>query len=81
MVYFLISKGGCALEPKYISNLGEARNNAGLSQEELARKANVSRETIRNIENGTSVPNVLLALVIAGIVGWVVSELFKQKEG
>lgn len=69
------------MEPKYISNLGEARNNAGLSQEELARKANVSRETIRNIENGTSVPNVLLALVIAGIVGWVVSELFKQKEG
>lgn len=68
------------MEPKFISLLAEARTKAGLSQEELARRAKVSRETIRNIENGKSVPNVLLALLIAGIVGVAVSLLFKGKE-
>ncbi|WP_246608353.1 helix-turn-helix transcriptional regulator [Paenibacillus agaridevorans] len=69
------------MEPKFLSNLAEAREKAGFSQEELARRANVSRETIRNIENGKSVPNVLLALLIAGIVGWLVTDLFRNKEG
>ncbi|WP_339279082.1 helix-turn-helix domain-containing protein [Paenibacillus sp. FSL W8-1187] len=69
------------MDSKFISNLAQARAEKGYSQEELARRANVSRETIRNIENGKSVPNVLLAVAIAGLVGWLVTELFKQKEG
>ncbi|MCL6600667.1 MAG: helix-turn-helix domain-containing protein [Alicyclobacillus macrosporangiidus] len=69
------------MEPKFESRLREARTAKGMSQEELARRAGVSRETIRNIENGLSVPNVLLALVIGGIVGWGISELFKPKKG
>ena len=66
-------------ESKFESRLREARQAKGLSQEALARKANVSRETIRNIENGLSVPNVLLALLIGSLVGWGISELFKPK--
>lgn len=67
------------LEPRFDSNLEEARKRAGLSQEELARKAEVSRETIRSIEKGISVPNVLLALAIAALVGVAVDKLFRSK--
>jgi putative transcriptional regulator len=67
------------LEPKFESHLEQARKEKGLSQEQLAREANVSRETVRSIEKGISIPNVILALIIAGIVGWAVDQLFKQK--
>ncbi|MGO4496315.1 helix-turn-helix transcriptional regulator [Paenibacillus sp. 2RAB27] len=64
---------------KFDSILATARKEIGMSQEELARKANVSRETIRSIEKGTSIPNVLLALAIAAIVGLAVDKLFRNK--
>jgi len=53
------------------------RKEKGLSQEDLARALGVSRQTIVNLERGWSVPNVLLALAIAGILSVGVSELFK----
>jgi DNA-binding XRE family transcriptional regulator len=69
-------------EPKFISHLEEARKEVKLSQEKLAQKVGATRETIRNIEKGISIPNVILALAIAAIVGWAVNDLFKQrKEG
>lgn len=64
---------------KFTSHLADARRQKGISQEELARKVNVSRETIRNIEKGLSVPNVLLALAIGAVVGWAIDQLFKEK--
>lgn len=64
---------------KFTSYLADARRQKGISQEELARKVNVSRETIRNIEKGLSVPNVLLALAIGAVVGWAIDQLFKEK--
>lgn len=66
-------------ESKFDSHLREARIQKGYSQEHLARDANVSKETIRNIEKGHSVPNVLLGITLAGLLGWAVHELFKER--
>lgn len=65
----------------YDSRLRDARLNAGLSQEALAREVGVSRQTIVNIERGESEPKVLLAIAIAVAVGLgaaAVSELFRK---
>ena len=59
------------------SHLRERRIAAGLSQEQLARQVDVSRQTILNIEKGITIPNVLLALAIAAVLTVAVDELFK----
>ena len=67
------------METKFESHLREARIANSLSQEDLARRANVSRETIRKIEKGSAVPSVLLGILLAGLLGWAVTDLFKKK--
>ena len=57
----------------------EYREKAGLSQEALARKVEVSRQTIVNIERGSE-PRVLLALAIAAVLGVAVSDLFRRSQ-
>ncbi len=66
-------------EQKFTSYLKDARLKNGLSQEELARQANVSKETIRNIEKGLSIPNVLLAIALGVLLGAAVTDLFKER--
>jgi putative transcriptional regulator len=56
-----------------------ASQKRGMSQEELARRAGVSRQTIMNIERGLSEPKVLLAIAIAAILGVTVAELFRKE--
>jgi putative transcriptional regulator len=66
---------------QYQSALKEHRELAGLSQEALARKVGVSRQTIVNIEQGRNEPRILLALAIAAAVGVAVSaidQLFRK---
>jgi putative transcriptional regulator len=63
--------------PTYPSPVKEYREKAGLSQEALARKVDVSRQTIVNIERGSE-PRVLLALAIAAVLGAAVSDLFRR---
>lgn len=63
---------------RYQSRVRRARQRAGYSQEGLARELGVSRQTIANIERGTSEPRVLLALAIAALVGVAVAELFRK---
>ena len=53
-----------------------ARKELGLSQEELARKIGVSRQTINMIERGDYNPSVSLALRIAGVFGRPVEDVF-----
>ena len=56
-----------------VQNLRVAKR---FTQEELATKVNVSRQTIISIEKGNYVPSVLLALKIAGVFGEPVSAIF-----
>ena len=58
------------------NNLRVARAEKRLSQEDLARLAGVTRQTISSIENGLYGPSALLAFVIASNLGKPVTELF-----
>lgn len=52
-----------------------------LTQEDLAKKIGVSRQTINSIEKNRYVPSTLLALKLSAIFGKTVNELFELEEG
>ena len=55
----------------------EARTERGYTQEELARRANVSRATIAGLESGTTVVTTTETLIkIADALGKKVSDIF-----
>ena len=62
---------------KLLNNLEELRKAAGLTQQELSESAEVSRKSIKAIENGVYVPSTVLALKIAKTLDCSVEELFK----
>lgn len=63
---------------EYISNtVHTLRTAKGLTQEYLADKVGVSRQTIISIEKGNYTPSVLLAIKIASIFKVGVSDMFK----
>ena len=51
------------------------REEARLSQVELAQRANISREAVGNYENGRRVPPVNIAQKIADVLGMTVNDL------
>jgi putative transcriptional regulator len=53
----------------------------GMTQEDLAEKAGVTRQTILAIEKGNYNPSVGLALRLAGVFGVAVESLFQLEEG
>ncbi len=59
-----------------LNNLQEIRNSAGLTQQELSERAEVSRKSINAIENGIYVPSTVLALKIAKTLKCNVEDLF-----
>lgn len=63
-------------EPQLRNRIRVARAERRLSQEELARLVNVSRQTVSAIETGQWSPSTLLALRLAGVLGVRVDELF-----
>lgn len=65
---------------KYQSRLRYYREKKGWSQEELARRLDVSRQTVVNIERGISQPKVLLAIAIGALLGVALSDLFKESK-
>jgi putative transcriptional regulator len=62
---------------KLINNLEELRKEAGLTQQDLSEKAEVSRKSINAIENGIYVPSTVLALKIAKTLNCEVESIFK----
>ena len=62
---------------KLKNNLAEFRRAAGLTQQDLSEKAEVSRKSINAIENGIYVPSTVLALKIAKTLKCKVEDLFK----
>jgi putative transcriptional regulator len=51
------------------------------TQEELARRVNVTRKTINTIENRKFIPSAYLALKIASAFGVSVEDVFQIDEG
>ncbi len=58
------------------TKIREYRARDKLSQEELAQKVGVRRETIGNLENGKYNASLKLAMDIAKVFGCTVEELF-----
>ena len=59
--------------PNQVNNL---RADKGVTQEELAEKVNVSRQTIIAIEKGNYTPSVLLALKLGDFFNVSVEKIF-----
>ena len=62
---------------KLLNKLEDIRKSAGLTQQELSIKAEVSRKSINAIENGVYVPSTVLALKIAKTLNCKVEALFQ----
>ncbi|MBI2610984.1 helix-turn-helix transcriptional regulator [Candidatus Kaiserbacteria bacterium] len=62
---------------EHIANrVQSARTTAGITQEDLAERIGVSRQTIIAIEKGNYTPSVLLALKVAKVFKIPVEKLF-----
>ncbi|WP_439489382.1 helix-turn-helix transcriptional regulator [Algoriphagus sp.] len=56
-----------------------ARHN--MTQQDLAEKVSVSRQTINSIEAGKYVPSTVLALKISAVFGVQLEDVFELEEG
>jgi molybdate-binding protein/DNA-binding XRE family transcriptional regulator len=59
------------------NNLAELREKRGISVAKLAAAVGVSRQTIYAIESGKYVPNAMVVLKLADVLGVAVEELFR----
>ena len=60
-------------------NIQRLRHEKGLSQEAVAEKIGVSRQTVAKWENGESMPNLDLAAVLAEVLGTTLDSLAGTK--
>ena len=58
----------------------EGRTRAGLSQQELADRLGVSRQTINAIEKGDYNPTIKLCIGICRVLGLTLNDLFWDEE-
>lgn len=65
------------MQEKIKNEVSKYRIEAGVTQEELATKVSVSRQTIIALEKGNYTPSILLALKIASFFKVPVEKIFK----
>lgn len=65
------------MQERIKNEVSKYRTERGMTQEELASKIQVSRQTIIAMEKGNYTPSILLALKIAGFFKLPVEKLFK----
>lgn len=65
------------MQEKIENKVSTYRTEMSVTQEELASRVNVSRQTIIALEKGNYTPSILLALKIAGFFKMPVEKLFK----
>ena len=58
----------------------DARTQAGLSQQELADRLGVSRQTINAIEKGDYNPTIRLCVGICRVLGLTLNDLFWEED-
>ncbi len=58
------------------NHIRKLRFEKGMTQEELALRTGVSRQTIMSIERGQTNPSVLLAYKISAALGVLITEVF-----
>ena len=68
-------------QPDVRNHLRRIRRRADLTQEEVADRAGVSRQTIISIERGRYNPSIGLALTLAEVLGVPVEEMFEIDRG
>ncbi len=62
------------------NRLEELRKKSGITQEILADRLEVSRQTISSLESGRYNPSILLAFKLAGFFKVTIEELFLYEE-
>ncbi|RSJ72673.1 helix-turn-helix transcriptional regulator [Streptococcus cristatus] len=69
-----------AKESNIITNLKSIRESRGMTQQELADRIGMRRETILHLENNRYNPSLEMALKIAQVFDLRVEELFQLKD-
>ena len=64
------------MEGRLVTKIRELRTSFSMSQEELAEKVGVRRETITRLEKGLYNPSLKLAMDIANVFGKTVEDVF-----
>lgn len=72
----LLIRDGVVMENK----LKELREKAGMTQEDLAVRAGVSRQTIISLEKGKYNPSIILAYKLSRLFELTIEELFLLNE-
>lgn len=62
------------------NNLEEIRKERGITQEDLAKILEVSRQTIGSLENGRYNPSIILAFKIARYFEMAIEDIFIYEE-
>lgn len=63
-----------------LNKLEEIRKQHGMTQEELAERLEVSRQTISSLEKGRYNPSIMLAFKIARMFNMNIEEIFIYEE-